>query len=289
MNNILYITYALNGIFMIAIGFCLGIFLTRKYQLNWRLFWIGTVTFILSQVGHIPFNSGINWTFKSGLIPTPTQPWLLYINAIILGLSAGLWEECARYVMFRWWAKDARSWSKALLAGAGHGGIEALIFGVLVVVAFFQMVTYRNADLTAIVPADQLAAAQAQIQAYWSAPWYATLLGAVERIFALCLHLACSVMVMQVFIRKQSRWLWLAIGWHALIDGLAVIAMAKWGAYATEAIAGVIAIISVVIIFALRQPDESDHLEQLSLPLQPMEIHQVEETAEILDNSRYNS
>ncbi len=288
MDYLLYITYASDGLLMIAISLGLAIFLTRKFHLGWRLWWIGAVIFILSQVGHIPFNWGLTQLMQTGVIPTPPQTWLLYFNAIILGISSGIWEEPARYFMYRWWAKDARSWGKALLAGAGHGGIEAIILGALVLIAFFQMVTYRNADLSAIVPANQLATAQAQIQAYWSAPWYETLLGAVERIFALCLHIANSVMVLQVFTRKQSRWLWLAVGWHALFNTMAIIANSTWGVYVTEGILGIGALFSLAIIFALRRPDEPDQSESPAAPPQPLDIRRIDEPPEDLDSSRYN-
>lgn len=257
MDNLLYITYSFDGILMIAISVGLGIFLTRKFNLGWRLWWIGAVTFILSQVGHIPFNGLLTQLMKSGILPTPPEAWYLYFNAVILGISSGIWEEPARYVMYRWVAKDARSWQKALLAGAGHGGIEAIILGILALWVFLQMISFRNADLSAIVPADQLAVAQAQIQAYWSTPWYATLLGVVERVFALCLHVANSVMVLQVFTRKQSRWLWAAIGWHALFNTVAIIANSMWGVYITEGILGIGAVLSLIIIFALRRSYEA--------------------------------
>lgn len=287
MMNMLFFTYACNSLLMVALGIGLGLFLTRKFTLGWRLWWIGAATFILSQVGHIPFNLLLSRFMQSGILPTPPEAWLLYFNAIILGISSGIWEETARYIMYRWIAKDARAWQKAFLTGAGHGGIEAIILGILALIAFIQMAAYQNVDLNAIVPADQLDVAQMQIQAYWSAPWYATLLGAMERVFALCLHIANSVMVLQVFIRKQSRWLWAAIGWHALFNAGALIANTTWGVYVTEGVLGIGAIISLAIIFKLRQPKGSEKPERPEAPLSPIEIQQVEEGNEDLNRSRF--
>ena len=88
--------------------------------------------------------------------------------------------------MFRWWIKDNRTWRSAILAGAGHGGIEAIILGILVMLAFTNLMAYRNIDLSKLnLTLDQLATARQQIQSYWNAPWYATLLGAVERAFTI--------------------------------------------------------------------------------------------------------
>jgi len=289
MDNILYIFYPITGLLMIALGIGLGIFLTRRFNLGWRLWWIGGVTFILSQVGHIPFNLGITALFQNGYLPAPPKSAQLYVNAIFLGVSSGIWEEFARFFMYRWWAKDARSWKKALLAGAGHGGSEAIILGALVLLTFFQMLAYRSVDISTMVPAEQLASAQANIQAYWTAPWYQVLLGAIERVFALCLHLANSVIVLQVFTRRQFRWVWLAVAWHAIFNAVAVVANSTLGPYITEGLIGIGALISVLIIFTLRNEENLDIIESSPEPIKPLELHQVDEVQEDLESSRYHS
>ncbi len=183
--NILYVTYALDVLVMIGLPIGLGIYLTRKFQLYGRLWWIGAAVFILSQVGHIPFNAYVVNPLLARLNDSavlPSTP-ILIIGAMVVGLSAGLWEELFRYGMFRWWAKDARSWGSALLLGTGHGGAEAIILGLLVLYTFISMIMLKNMDMTTLVTAEQLPLAQAQVQAFWSANWYDTLLGGVERIF----------------------------------------------------------------------------------------------------------
>ena len=292
--TILYITYALNGLLMIAMPIALAVYLTRYFKTGWRLVWIGGATFILSQVGHIPFNNWLFSLFEKGVLPTPAQEYQLVFSAIILGLSAGIWEEGANYLTYRWWAKDARTWGKGLLLGSGHGGVEAVILGALVLFAFIQMIAIRDVDLSSLVPVEQLDLAQQQVEAYWSAPWYATLLGAVERAFSLCFHLSASVLILQVFIRRQIRWLFIAIGWHALVDSLAVYAVGTWGPYITEALIGVVAIISIVIIFALRTPEpepvpvEYEELAPVSDAESILARAKIEETPENLEDSRYN-
>jgi uncharacterized membrane protein YhfC len=146
--NVLLLTYPLNALLMIAMPIALAVYLTHKFKLGWRLWWIGGFTFILSQVAHIPFNMlvlnpQLRALGKSALV----EPLPLVLTALALGLSAGLFEEFARYGMYRWWAKEARSWGRGLLAGAGHGGVEAIILGVLVLYGFMQLLALRNVDL----------------------------------------------------------------------------------------------------------------------------------------------
>jgi hypothetical protein len=69
-----------------------------------------------------------------------------------------------------------------------------------------------------------------------------------------------SVLVVQCFVRGSIRWLWIAIGYHAFIDFVAVFAVqtfseslgTTWGTVATEGVVAVMAIASLAIIFRLR-------------------------------------
>jgi uncharacterized membrane protein YhfC len=286
--GILFWAHFLNGFLMIAMPIVLGIYLARRFKLGWRLWWIGAATFVLSQVGHIPFNWVMSILLnKTALVNWPHTAQTVF-NVVFLGLSAGLWEEGARYAMYRWWAKDARSWRKGLLTGAGHGGAEAIILGGLVLYGFIQMAAVRSTDLSTLVPANQLDLARQQVTAYWSATWYDSLLGALERLFTIPTQIAFAVIVLQAFTRKQGWWVWLAVGYHAVVDATAVLLFGKVGPYWTEAIIGGFAILSLVIIFVLRQPEPVPDPEPAPLiPVLSFTPQPVEETEENIEKTRY--
>jgi uncharacterized membrane protein YhfC len=98
---------------------------------------------------------------------------------------------------------------------------------------------------TSGIPADQ-------IEAFWSAPVYMALLGLLERVFAVSLHLSLSVMVLYSVVYRKPVWFWIAILWHAVVDGLAVYLMPTLGALGVEAVVGVCAVISLLILFKMR-------------------------------------
>jgi uncharacterized membrane protein YhfC len=266
------------------------VYLFRKLAVEWRLFGVGVVTFIASQVLHIPFNA---WVLdpvirRLGLeLGVPVQ---LAVIALLFGLSAGVFEEIARYIVYRLSLKDEgdRSWGSALMFGAGHGGIESIILGVLVAYGFIQLFALKNANLETLIPVHQLEIARAQIDMYWSAPWYAAILGAVERAAALCFHLSASVLVMQVFKRENILWLFLAILWHTLINALAVFASQTWSIYLAEALIVGAGLFGLAIIFFLQEtaatPDEQP-------PPQPgdklVEIETQKPSLDHLEDSRY--
>jgi uncharacterized membrane protein YhfC len=211
----------------------------------------------------------------------------LVFNAIFLGLSAGVFEEGARFLVLRFWLKDSRSWRKGILLGAGHGGGEAIILGAITLYGFLQLATLRNADLSKIFPATQLALAQQQLTNYWSMTWYSSLLGALERFFTIPCQIAMAVMVMQVFTRKKILWLFAAIGYHTLLDALAVFGIRYISPIGLEGVIGLFAILSVFIIFLLRQPEpREDNLPGAPEPFIPTVVP-LEETPENLEKTRY--
>ncbi len=291
----LTITHFLNWLLMIAMPVVLAIYLTEKFHTGWRLWVIGAATFILSQVLHLPFNIYVLNPFIAKLQPGLHEMAYLIVIATLLGLSAGVFEECSRYGMFRWWIKDRRTWQSAILAGAGHGGIEAIILGILVALAFTNLMAYRNIDLGKLnLTLDQLSAAREQLAAYWNAPWYATLLGAVERAFTIPFHIAASVIVLQVFTRTPGKqrltWLALAIFFHALMDAGLVFINGQWGVYAAEAFLGGFTVLDFVIIFALRQPEPAPEAsgEQPTRVEPPVFAPtQIEETSDNLEKTRF--
>jgi len=282
------IAHVLNGLLMILLPIGLGIYLTRRWKLGWRLWLIGAGTFILSQVGHIPFNLLMSLLLNRTPLVDLAPAGQLIFNAVFLGLSAGLFEELFRYGMFRWWAREARSWRTGILTGAGHGGVEAILLGLLALLALLQLAAYRGMDLAALVPADQLALAREQMAAYWSMTWYDSMLGALERLFTIPVQIACAVLVLQCFTRRQHYWLWLAVGFHALIDASAVIAVNYFGVYGAEAILAGFSLLSLVVIFRLRRPEPAPDAEPPPPPpMTGFTARPIVETSEKLDNTRF--
>lgn len=237
--------YAISFTGMIVLPIILWIYFTRKFMLSWKLVLAGGLTFIASQVLHIPLVIGMGSFLQSVS---------LLVNAIVLGLLAGIFEETARYILFTFILRKARSWKEGLLVGLGHGGTEALILGILAATGFVTMLVYRNVDLSTVpsISADQLELARQQVEAYWSIPWYMALIGLIERIFAITLHVSLSIMVLYAIAFHKPVWFWIALLWHALVDAVAVYAAQQVGMLAVEGIVAVFAIVSLWIVIRMR-------------------------------------
>jgi len=287
--NILTITHPLNGFLCLILGIGLGLLINWKYKIGWRLWWAGVFTFIFSQIGHLPFNIVLLNSWMAKAAEHISQAWQIPFTALVLGLSAGLFEEFSRYAAYRWWIKEARTWSQGLLFGAGHGGFEAILVGVVSLYTYAQMVALRGADLSTIFPTDQVSLVQEQVSIYWALPWYDSLLGAVERLFALPVHLACSMLVLQTFTRRQFRWVWLAVGLHTLVNAVGVYLFQVTNVYIAEFAIGIFAVLEILLILRLRRtmPVAPAAPENPPSAWPVNRIEQVPETPENLEETRY--
>jgi uncharacterized membrane protein YhfC len=286
----------INVFLMVAMPLALGVILVRRARVEWRTFLLGAGAFIGSQIFHLPFNSYVLSPITERLGLTEAQGGLsLLFFALSFGLSAGVFEEVARYLVYRIWLPESRTKWDGLMFGAGHGGLESILLGGLAGFALFQAIAYRNADLSTLLPADQLELGQAQLEAYWAAPWYAVLLSALERLFTLCFHLSASLLVLQTFVRRNPAWLAMAIGWHMILDAGAVFTLVTWDAYVAEGFVGLVALLSLGIVLAVWRREGEGHEKP---PLPPEDLKKrtrepnlaLEEVSEErLHDSRYES
>ena len=244
--------YFLNVLGMIILPIVLAFYVTRKFSLSWKLILAGGLTFIASQVLHIPFLTWLTTLFSNGTLPAIPAGYQTLFNAIVLGLLAGIFEETARWILFKFILKGTKTWEEGVVIGTGYGGTEALILGVLALATVIYMVSTRSADLSTLVPPEQLELAKQQYADFWSAPVYMAFMGLIERVFAICLQITLTIMVLYSVVYKKPVWFWIALLWHAFVDALAVYLIPTIGVLALEAVIGVCAIISLVFLFRLR-------------------------------------
>lgn len=235
---------------MLAFPVLVGWWIRRRYGPGWGIFGAGALTFIASQLAHLPFNWAI------GLIGggRGVALWPLPALALAAGLSAGLFEEGARWIVLTFFLKRARGWRAALQFGAGHEAAESIIFGLLALASLVSMLILRSTGPAALglsgATADQARAAAA---AYWSTPWYMTVVAGMERVASVAAQIAFAVLVMRAVTRRQPLYLLAAIGAHALVDAWAVWAGSRFGTFAVEGGVFVVAVLLAGLIFWLRE------------------------------------
>lgn len=216
---------ALSVVFMIvsllgsfAAPIAIAIFLKKKYRCNIPPFFIGCAVmllfaFVLEQLAHAAI-----------LTAFPALRENVRLFSLYGGLMAGLFEETGRYVAFRTVMKKYRDNDRnALMYGAGHGGFEAVvILGLTMISNLAIVLTLRSGGIDALptdaLSEDQRAVFMASVDTILYSPSYIFLIGLVERIAAIALHMAMSVIVWYSVKGKRLRLFFLAIFLHALAD-----------------------------------------------------------------------
>jgi ABC-2 type transport system permease protein len=215
------IAYSLSAFFMILMPVVFAILLRRKFRVPWLMFLVGTLTFLGSQVVHLPLN---NLLADIGLLPetgTMSGP-PLWRTALILGLTAGLCEELARALGY-WLLPRYRRFEDGAMMGLGHGGIESMIIGgVFVAATVTALLPMQGIDLETLeLTTEQAAILHRQLEIFTTSPLLA-LTPMLERLIAICAHVIFSLLVLQTFVKRNGLYLLIAIAYHAVIDAVLV-------------------------------------------------------------------
>jgi uncharacterized membrane protein YhfC len=250
------ITYPIAFLFEIIFPFAIGIWFMRRYRTTWKLFWIGALVFIGSQVFHLPFLSGLNALFLNGTLQIPPKSYQPIFNAVVGGLAAGLFEETARAVAFWRLKGQARSWKAAATLGIGHEAAESiLIAGLPLLVNYVVMMLAAYAPQ--VIPGSAISTLQAQVPLFFATTWDLPLASALERLSTFPIQIALTVLVYQAFRRHNALWFVAAVLWHAVIDG-SIVFIRGLGIWPIEGILVLVALLNVGIILALRRGEPSD-------------------------------
>ncbi len=273
-----YLAFAVQILFMVGLPIVLAVLLWWRWGLRWKLFWVGCLTFIGSQVVHIPMLIGEKAVlqFVLGQLGIPlTQAATMFpvilVDAILLGLMAGICEEPARYLGYRLLLRRERRWRESLMFGVGHGGIESILLGLLVLVNVVVILWLATQDLASL-GITGLAETQVRqaIDQVVSAPPYLPLLGGLERLWAICIQVSMTVLVWRTVTTRRWRYFLAAIGWHWLVDTVAVLVLSvTQNVLITEALMAVLGLLSLGFVWWSRRwaAEEPPGEERLGLEM----------------------
>lgn len=198
--------YVFSGALETLIPFGLGFMLRRRLGVSWRWFFVGAVMFLASLI-RFPLNQYVS---SAVLTQGYGNTMTMLILAAFSSLTAGVFEEGARYIAYRY-VFEEHGLKEGLMYGAGHGGIESvfivgvnvLTLGVLILVNPFM------------IPPQIL-------ESILVSPAYLPLVGLYERLGAMTLQMGLSVMVLEFFNRRDVRYLVGAVALHFLVDFVAL-------------------------------------------------------------------
>ncbi len=229
----------------------LYLFFRKRCGASGKAFWTGCGVFVIFA---LVLESAMHRLVLGSALGETIQNNILYY-ALYGGLAAGVFEETGRFLAMRHVLKQEHSIdANALMYGAGHGGAEAALLLGLTMVSNLVLSVMINSGaaekLLGSVPAEALSQAQAQFTALIETQPTEFLLGILERLLAVTLHLSLSVLVWFAAAKKGSVWLFpLAILLHALVDGAVVLCAQHLSAIAVE---GVLALLTLCVLLIAR-------------------------------------
>ncbi|MCC6173931.1 MAG: YhfC family intramembrane metalloprotease [Chloroflexi bacterium] len=247
------VTIALQIVMPLAIA----VVVQRRLGVSWRYFAYGMLIFFLFQIAtRVPVIQLVQGAIAVSL--TESRP-LLWVWIFVASLTAGLFEEVGRWVGYRFlMGGEKKTWAKGVMYGLGHAGLESmLLVAGLSVVSLAGLLALSPTALQALPPGRREQVLQQLAQVAAQPEWY-PLFGAWERLCTIAVHVALSVVVLQVFRRGSLVWLWLAIAAHTAVNLVAAGMVQVLGpgtvtaTMSTEAALTVIASIAFWTILTLR-------------------------------------
>ncbi|MGX7108655.1 YhfC family glutamic-type intramembrane protease [Facklamia miroungae] len=179
-------------VFCISIGLPLILLIYAFLKKRYVPFFLGVSAFVISQILiRIPLlqyfeRHSISYSMFSALEPV--------LFAMIIGMSAGIFEEGARYLIIRFFMKQ-RDWLSGFLFGAGHGGIEAVLLNGIVALKIFFSPKINTYNVSFFI-------------------------GGIERFFAMLLHIGLSIIILKAVEQKKNIYVLIAIFTHGFVDML---------------------------------------------------------------------
>ena len=237
------------GVLCIAVPIVLLIVFKNRFRVKAAPFFFGVITFIifaivLESFAHDYFLSGTTG-LSQAILNNP------FLYAIYGGLAAGIFEEFGRFfcmltVMKRFMYQKENS----IIYGIGHGGMEAIFIGAFTMLQNLMVAVVLNDYGSVEAYAGQSGSAEGAkvvtdlLNTLIDTPASAYILSGIERMAALVLQIALSVLVYKAVIRKKYAYILVPIVLHALIDVIAAF-------YQTGLVTNLLLLEAIVIIYAI--------------------------------------
>lgn len=248
VNTLSIIFLFLSAFICIILPAAFLVYLYKKEGISVKAALVGAAAFIISQIVlRIPllkFLSSQMW-----YVELSTNIWF---SALFLGLTAGLFEETARFIGLKYLLKDKLQWKNGIAFGLGHGGIEAIIIvGLTLINDIVYSIMINTGSFEALV-SGKVSSNTIQLihNALVNTNPYLFLLPGLERIFAITAHVALTLVVLYGVRNRKNRYLLYAILLHALLDSPAVLIK---NTFIIEGYVFVFAVVSFIFIIKSRK------------------------------------
>ncbi len=211
--SLLAIVFTLLVVILFPTLLAIGMYI--RFRISWKPILVGALVFLVFQLlTRVPLLSILSATpwYRS----LAASPLLL---GLFLGVTAGLFEEVGRWLGFRYLLKGYWQTKNGIAYGIGHGGFEAISLIGLSYVNNLVISLMINSGQYDVTMAPQLgSAAEVVKQTLVNTPWYLFMIAGVERVMAIIVHIALSLVVLMGVRTARPIFLLYAILLHTLLN-----------------------------------------------------------------------
>lgn len=246
MTPLLYASYVGAIILIVAAPPVCAVWVRRSYPpaASWRYLAYGCLVFLAVQaVVRLPL-------LKALQVGATSLSWPVVPSLVLLAASAGIFEEIGRYAGYRFLFRKDWNWHAGVMYGLGHGGLESLVVAGRMAVTVYLFAAYSSLDTSVVQFSSEQLAEIARAR-----EWWLPLAGGFERLAMLPIHVALSVMVLQVFTRGRRWWLGVAIGSHLLVNLSVALTIRCAGFLVGELLAAAFAGAALLVTARLREEE----------------------------------
>lgn len=187
------------------------IYYRRKEKISFKLVAIGAIIWVV-------FSQILEKLLHLFVMNTALINYSLLFS-IYAALAAGLFEEVGRFTAFKIFLKNKREWKDGMAYGIGHGGIEAILIGLMGGVQNIIFVNMLNSGTLESSLVGKLSSAQVEsLKVSLTSPSFLFAIGGFERVFAVIIHIALTFVVLYGIRNRKNIFLLYAVLLHALVD-----------------------------------------------------------------------
>ncbi len=223
------------------------VLIQRRYKKTFKSFILGALAFFISQIVlRIPVINSLLPQFAWYNVFQIKYPYLYWI---FLGLTAGIFEEIGRLILIKLFMKKNQRYIDGITFGLGHGAIEAMLITGL---SFVNILIFSIMINTGTFEANLADLPQATVNAIYyqctSLTPLSTILGGIERIIAMGIHIGLTIIIFEgVRKNKSCLCLIIAILVHGAIDA-SIGFMSQMFGFSTLTMEVVFAVISISLM-----------------------------------------
>lgn len=262
MATMIGIYFTLIIVFALPIG--LLIFVRKRYQAKISSFFIGGAVFIasammLEQLLHMV----MILIFGADILQN------VMFKALYGAAAAAVFEETGRFLAMKFLMKNRLNFENGLMYGVGHGGVEAMLVVGVTSISNLVMASMVNAGSlgASFEILDEATKQQAfeQISALWTLPSIQFYLGGIERIIAIGLQIAMTLLMYEAVRRKKVIYGLCGYLIHFISDASMVIIMDKTSIAVTEVCLVIITIAVFAGVMMICKKEEKNNLSEMEV------------------------